>query len=79
MDAYSALLQKGIRSVVDLKEEKDIDSLFTGARTTAFHDPNDPSQAALVYEPFVASSHGTGFWIALVFVALAWSFVGSLM
>jgi hypothetical protein len=35
MDAYSALLQKGIRSMVDLKEEKDIDSLFTGARTTA--------------------------------------------
>ena len=35
MDAYSALLQKGIRSMVDLKEEKDIDSLFTGTRTTA--------------------------------------------
>jgi superfamily II DNA or RNA helicase len=35
MDAYSALLQKGIRSMVDLKEEKDIDSLFSGARTTA--------------------------------------------
>lgn len=35
MDAYSALLQKGIRSMVDLKEEKDIDSLFTGHRTTA--------------------------------------------
>jgi SNF2 family DNA or RNA helicase len=35
MDAYSALLQKGIRSMIDLKEEKDIDSLFTGARTTA--------------------------------------------
>ena len=35
MDAYSALLQKGISSVVDLKEEKDIDSLFTGTKTTA--------------------------------------------
>ena len=35
MDAYSALLQKGIRSMVDIKEEKDIDSLFSGARTTA--------------------------------------------
>ena len=35
MDAYSALLLKGIRSMVDLKEEKDIDSLFSGARTTA--------------------------------------------
>ena len=35
MEAYSTLLQKGIRSMVDLKEEKDIDSLFTGTRTTA--------------------------------------------
>jgi superfamily II DNA or RNA helicase len=35
MNTYSVLLQKGIRSMVDLKEEKDIDSLFTGARTTA--------------------------------------------
>ena len=35
MDAYSALLRKGIRSMVELKEEKDIDSLFTGPQTTA--------------------------------------------
>ena len=35
MDACSCLLQKGIRSMVDIKEEKDIDSLFSGPRTTA--------------------------------------------
>lgn len=35
MDAYSALLQKGIHSMIALKEEKDIDSLFTGGKTTA--------------------------------------------
>jgi hypothetical protein len=35
MDVYSELLQKGIQSMIDLKEEKDIDSLFTGGKTTA--------------------------------------------
>jgi len=38
MDAYSALLQKGIQSMIALKEEKDIDSLFSGGpggKTTA--------------------------------------------
>ncbi len=35
MDAYSALLHKGIQSMIALKEEKDIDSLFTGGKTTA--------------------------------------------
>lgn len=35
MDAYSALLQKGIQSMIALKEEKDIDSLFSGGTTTA--------------------------------------------
>lgn len=35
MDAYSKLLQKGIQSMIALKEEKDIDSLFTGGKTTA--------------------------------------------
>jgi superfamily II DNA or RNA helicase len=35
MDNYSALLQKGIHSMVEFKEQKDIDSLFTGTRTTA--------------------------------------------
>jgi hypothetical protein len=47
-----------------------------GARIIAFHDPKEPAKAALVYEPFVASSHGTGFWLALAFIALAWSFFG---
>jgi superfamily II DNA or RNA helicase len=35
MDAHSALLQKGIQSMISLKEEKDIDSLFSGGKTTA--------------------------------------------
>jgi superfamily II DNA or RNA helicase len=35
MDAYSELLGKAIRSIVELKEEKDIDSLFSGGKTTA--------------------------------------------
>jgi hypothetical protein len=35
MDAFSKLLQKGIQSMIALKEEKDIDSLFTGGKTTA--------------------------------------------
>ncbi len=35
MDAYSELLGRAIRSMIELKEEKDVDSLFTGGRTTA--------------------------------------------
>jgi superfamily II DNA or RNA helicase len=35
MDAYSELLGKAIRSMVELKEEKDIDSLFSGGKTSA--------------------------------------------
>lgn len=35
MQLYSGLLEKGIRSMMDLKEEKDLDSLFTGTKTTA--------------------------------------------
>jgi hypothetical protein len=35
MAAYSNLLDQAIRSMVDLKEDKDIDSLFSGGRTTA--------------------------------------------
>ena len=35
MKAYSALLGAAIRSMMDVKEEKDIDSLFTGGKTTA--------------------------------------------
>jgi len=35
MQSYSDLLGKAIRSMVEVKEEKDIDSLFSGGRTTA--------------------------------------------
>ncbi len=39
MEAYSELLGQAIRSMIAHKEEKDIDSLFTGGRTTALVDP----------------------------------------
>ena len=35
MQAYSELLGKAIRSMIEVKEEKDIDSLFTAGKTTA--------------------------------------------
>lgn len=35
MAKYSSLLDSAIRSIVDIKEERDIDSLFTGSKTTA--------------------------------------------
>ncbi|HEX7260223.1 MAG TPA: hypothetical protein VF258_00250, partial [Luteolibacter sp.] len=35
MEAWSGLLNTGIRSMIELKEEKDLDSLFTGGRTSA--------------------------------------------
>ncbi len=35
MGTYSQLLAQGIRSMIAVKEEKDIDSLFSGTRTTA--------------------------------------------
>ncbi|CAJ4482118.1 helicase domain-containing protein [Burkholderia pseudomallei] len=35
MQAYSDLLGQCIRSMIDVKEEKDLDSLFTGGKTTA--------------------------------------------
>ena len=35
MQAYSELLNKAIRSMIEVKEEKDLDSLFTGGKTTA--------------------------------------------
>jgi hypothetical protein len=35
MEAYSDLLSTAIRSMIDLKEEKDIESLFTGGTTSA--------------------------------------------
>lgn len=35
MGRYSDLLSQAIRSMIDVKEERDIDSLFSGGRTTA--------------------------------------------
>jgi hypothetical protein len=35
MGQYSELLSQAIRSMIDVKEERDIDSLFSGGRTTA--------------------------------------------
>ena len=35
MQAYSSLLDQAIRSMIDVKEEKDLDSLFSGGKTTA--------------------------------------------
>jgi hypothetical protein len=35
MDHYSDLLSSAIRSMVEVKEGKDIDSLFSGGSTTA--------------------------------------------
>ena len=35
MEHYSGLLSAAIRSMIEVKEEKDIDSLFSGGRTTA--------------------------------------------
>jgi hypothetical protein len=35
MRGYSDLLGASIRSMIDMKEEKDLDSLFTGGKTTA--------------------------------------------
>jgi hypothetical protein len=38
MRVYSNLLDQAIRSMIDVKEEKDIDSLFSGGKTTALVD-----------------------------------------
>lgn len=38
MDRYSELLSAAIRSMIEVKEEKDLDSLFSGGRTTALVD-----------------------------------------
>jgi len=35
MQPYSELLSKAIRSMIEVKEEKDLDSLFSGGKTTA--------------------------------------------
>ncbi len=38
-ERYSDLLAAAIRSMVQVKEEKDLDSLFTGPKTTALTGP----------------------------------------
>ena len=38
MDKYSMLLAESIRSIVQVKEESDLDSLFTSGGTTALLD-----------------------------------------
>jgi len=38
MKAYSDLLSNAIRSMMEVKEEKDLDSLFSGGKTTALLD-----------------------------------------
>lgn len=38
MNLYSDLLGKSIRSMIEVKEEKDLDSLFSGGKTTALTD-----------------------------------------
>ena len=38
METYSRLLEQAIHSMIDLKEEKDIDSLFSGGGTTALQN-----------------------------------------
>lgn len=39
MKSYSGLLAQAIRSMIDIKEEKDLDSLFSSPRTTALVSP----------------------------------------
>ena len=38
MQTYSELLSQAIRSMIEVKEDKDLDSLFTGGKTTALLD-----------------------------------------
>jgi len=38
MNFYSGLLDQAIRSIIDVKEDKDLDSLFTANKTTALTD-----------------------------------------
>ena len=38
MSRYSELLSRSIKSIIDVKEDKDLDSLFTGSKTTAMVD-----------------------------------------
>jgi superfamily II DNA or RNA helicase len=56
MSAYSDLLNAAIRSIVQVKEEQDLDSLFSGQQTTALTGPSNGIDdfellAFLVIEP----------------------------
>lgn len=56
MSAYSDLLNAAIRSIVQVKEEQDLDSLFSGQQTTALTGPSNGIDdfellAFLVVEP----------------------------
>lgn len=44
-----------------------------GKAVTAYHDPDRPENACLVYVPFQAGRHGSGLWFGLIFVTFAWS------
>ena len=60
MRAYSDLLTAAIRSIIQIKEEKDLDSLFSGQKTTALTGPATGLDdfeliAFLVIEPAVES------------------------
>ena len=39
MQTYSRLLEQGIRSMIEIKEERDVDSLFSPGGTTALENP----------------------------------------
>jgi hypothetical protein len=61
MRIYSDLLTAAIRSIVQIKEEKDLDSLFSGQKTTALTGPANGLDdfeliAFLVVEPVSALS-----------------------
>ena len=38
MDTYSRLLQKAVESIISVKDETDIDSLFSNGETTALQN-----------------------------------------
>jgi len=61
MGVYSDLLTAAIRSILQIKEEKDLDSLFSGQKTTALTGPSSGLDdfeliAFLVVEPTAAPS-----------------------
>jgi len=49
MQPYSDLLGKSIRSMIEVKEEKDLDSLFSDGKTTALTDCLVPHLSGVLY------------------------------